>query len=139
MAGWPVGRRASWLAGSSERNLFTSGPCFIKKEIKLELTLISRACSCLWRVVDLKKTCLWKRKSPDDLLKFKIKRVTAAEAENSRRDMQSRLILVSNGCNFDMFTDLQRSASGSRPVPVHDQFWFTPIPVRTNSSSHGSG
>ena len=45
--------------------------------------------------------------------------MTAAESESSRRDMQNRLILVSNGRNFDMFTALQRLASGSRLVSVH--------------------
>ena len=45
--------------------------------------------------------------------------MTAAESESSRRDMQNGLILVSNGRNFDMFTALQRLASGSRLVSVH--------------------
>ena len=65
--------------------------------------------------------------------------MTASKSASSRRDMQNRVIIVSNGRNFDMFTTVQRSASGSQPVPVHDQFRFTPVPVRINSGSHGSG
>ena len=45
--------------------------------------------------------------------------------------MQNRLILVSNGRNFDMFTALQRSSPSSHLVPVHDWFRFTEIPVHT--------
>ena len=40
----------------------------------------------------------------------KYERMTAPKSESSRRDMQNRLILVSNGRNFDMFTAVQRSA-----------------------------
>ena len=45
--------------------------------------------------------------------------MTAAESESSRRDMQNRLILVSNGCNFDMFTAIRRSGSITSLI-LHD-------------------
>ena len=46
---------------------------------------------------------------------LKYERVTAPESKSSCRDMQNRLILVSNRRNFHMFTALQRSASGAVP------------------------
>ena len=91
------------------------------------------SCSCLRRVVDLRKVFFWSPKSLWTHWNSKYERMTAPKSESSRRDMQNRLILVSNGRNFDMFTALQRSASSSRPVLVHIS-----SPVRKNSSLHGS-
>ena len=48
--------------------------------------------------------------APKTRYNSKYERVTAPKSESSRRDMQNRLILVSNGGNFDMFTTVQRSA-----------------------------
>ena len=76
----------------------------LQRVVYLRMVFLGDPYSCFWRVVDLKTAFVGAPNAFKTKENIKYERVTAAETESSRRDMKNSLILVSNGCNSDVYS-----------------------------------